>query len=219
MISPTYGYAYRPTNTTHFSTHNTGMFVLYCLRRQLNVSFSRFALFATTAALAGTLSSSVVALSREEWVSAFVRFVEWPVPAATIDGPLVVCQHRDAPALALNGQRVRGVTLAVRRVARLQQLTGCHIYAAFSDKASSWTPWLQAGNRVNLANVQKGHPAILMIGMGGQYCDLGGAICLVTDSVTGLENYRLNLDTLARAGFRVDTQLLRAKALRTAKAE
>lgn len=195
------------------------MFSDCCGLRHLRSTFALLARPAAIGASAWALSTSVAALSQEEWVSAFVRFVEWPAPAPTINGSLVVCQQRDASALALDGQRVRGLILTVRHVSRTQHLVGCHIYAAFSGNETSWMPWLKAVNSLNMANVKKARPVILVIGVGGQFCDLGGAICLISDSVTGVENYRLNLDTLSRAGFRVDTQLLRSKSSRPAKAE
>lgn len=189
----------------------------YC--RDLRIHFARFASFCATAVGVCALSTPVAALSHEEWVSAFVRFVEWPVPASIIDGPLVVCQQSDAPRLVLDGRQVRGLTLKVRRVSTPQHLAGCHVYAAFSGDEASWTPWLKAVNSFNEANLKKARPNILPVGLGGQFCELGGAICLVADLVTGAENYRLNLETLSRAGFRVDTQLLRSQPSRSAKAE
>ena len=189
----------------------------YC--RDLRITLARFAAYVATAVGVCALSTPVAALSHEEWVSAFVRFIEWPVSASSIDGPLVVCQQNDAPELALDGRQVRGLTLKVRRVAAPQNLAGCHVYAAFSGNEASWAPWLKAVNSLNVANLKKARPNILLVGLGGQFCDLGGAICLVTDLVTGAENYRLNLETLSRGGFRVDTQLLRSQPSRPAKAE
>ncbi len=189
----------------------------YC--RDLRITLARFAAYVATAVGVCALSTPVAALSHEEWVSAFVRFIEWPVSASIIDGPLIVCQQSDAPELALDGRQVRGLTLKVRRVAAPQNLAGCHVYAAFSGNEASWMPWLKAVNTLNVENRKKARPNILPVGLGGQFCDLGGAICLVTDLVTRAENYRLNLETLSRAGFRVDTQLLRSQPSRPAKAE
>jgi YfiR/HmsC-like len=189
------------------------------LRFRIHRSLVRLARSVATAACIGSLSLPAAALSHEEWVSAFVRFVEWPVPASIIDGPLVVCHQHNAPALALDGQQVRGLTLKVRRLMRPQHLAGCHIFASFAGDEASWTPWLKAASHLNLTNESKARPSILVVGQGGQFCDLGGAICLVSDPVTGASNYRLNLDTLSRAGFRVDTQLLRSQPSRPAKAE
>jgi len=36
----------------------------------------------------------------------------------------------------------------------------------------------------------------------------------VADDATGIERYRLNLDSLSRAGFKVNSQLLRAQPQR-----
>ncbi len=186
---------------------------------ELHLTLARFAQSIATGVAVFVLSAPVAALSHEEWVSAFVRFVEWPIPASIIDGPLVVCQGHDAPALALDGRQVRGLTLKLRRVVRPQELAGCHVYAAFAGDETSWAPWLKAINNLNMTSLTKARPHILPVGLGGEFCDLGGAICLVRDRATGTENYRLNLDTLSRAGFRVDTQLLRSRPLPAAKAE
>lgn len=189
----------------------------YC--RDLRITLARFAAYVATAVGVCSLSTPVAALTHEEWVSAFVRFIEWPVPASIIDGPLIVCQQKDAPVLELDGRQVRGLTLKVRRLARPQLLVGCHLYVTFSGDEASWAPWLKVANSLNVANLKKARPRILPVGLGGQFCDLGGAICLVTDPVTRIENYRLNLDTLSQAGFRVDTQLLRSQPSRSAKTD
>ena len=173
------------------------------------------------------LSMPVMALSQEEWVSAFVRFVEWPVPVSVIDGPLVVCHKHGSPTLELEGKQVRGLTLKVRRIAGPKELVGCHIYSELAVDDANWTVWLKEVNNLNIAATaartlapsERLFPLILAVGRGAQFCDLGGAICLVPDAVTGGENYRLNLDTLSRAGFRVDTQLLRSQPSRPAKAQ
>ena len=195
------------------------MSILCGYLRDLRFTLARFALSVATGVGVCALSMPVCALSHEEWVSAFVRFVEWPVPASIIDGPLIVCQQKDAPALGLDGRQVRGLTLKVRRVARPQLLAGCHLYVTFSGDESNWSPWLKVANSLNMTALKKARPRILPVGLGGQFCDLGGAICLVTDPATGIENYRLNLDTLSQAGFRVDTQLLRSKRLSATKVE
>ena len=76
------------------------------------------------AALMGaTLTTPVAALSAETWVTAFVRFVEWP--QATSDATIVVCQPLDTPELDLAGKQVRGVTLLVMRVARPRDVARC----------------------------------------------------------------------------------------------
>jgi hypothetical protein len=48
---------------------------------------------------------------------------------------------------------------------------------------------------------------------------MGGAMCVTTNDATGRENYRVNLDVLARAGFKVNAQLLRKQFPRQAKTE
>jgi len=157
--------------------------------------------------LALVMANPACALSHEEWVVAFVRFVEWPQPLA--DGALVICQHPDTPALDLEGKQVRGLTLQVVRVATVRDLDRCHLFAALSGRESAWAPWL---------NAIKSRP-VLTVGLGARFCETGGAICLIRDAASGAEKYQLNLDTLSRAGFKVSSQLLRSQPQRTAMGE
>jgi hypothetical protein len=108
--------------------------------------------------------------------------------------------------------------LQVRRVAQPRRQDGCHVYSALAMNETIWSRWLTAINAQNLDEANRTRPA-LAVGSGGRFCDLGGAICLVTDAVTNSETYRLNLDTLSRSGFRVDSQLLRPPPRPTAKLE
>lgn len=161
------------------------------------------------------MSTPGAALSYEEWVTAFVRFVDWPTPAA--EATLTVCQQHDIPPLELEGRQVRGLKLNVRRVVHPRELTGCHVYAALASDEAHWVPALKIINQVINVSPSRS-PAILAVGHGAQFCDLGGAICLVKNAMTGVETYRLNLDALSRAGFRVDSQLLRSPPPRATKA-
>ena len=168
------------------------------------------------------LSMPVAALSHEDWLTAFVRFVEWP--AGAVDGTVVVCQPVGAAALDLDGKQVRGLTLRVRRVERIGGLIGCHLYSALSTDEPHWARWLKSIVENVASGTRSGSGAaratpVLAIGQGSLFCDLGGAICLVKDESTGVETYRLNLDTLTRGGFRVDSQLLRGQPLRLPKIE
>lgn len=153
------------------------------------------------------MSSPVSALSHEEWVMAFVRFVEWPAPAP--EETLVVCLLPDTPVLELQGKQVRGLTLQILRPSRQRELDHCHMFVAMSEREASWAPWL---------NAIKPRP-ILAVGLGARFCEVGGTICLVKDDATGAEKFQLNLDALARGGFKVNSQLLRSQPQRTAKAE
>lgn len=151
------------------------------------------------------IATPVFALSSEEWVIAFVRFIEWPgAAAAGSDGTVVVCQPTDTPELDLAGKQVRGLALLVMRIARPRDIERCHLFAALPKREFDWQPWLAA---------VKGKP-VLTVGLGGSFCEQGGSICLVADEASGAERYRLNLDALSRAGFKVNSQLLRLQPLR-----
>lgn len=151
------------------------------------------------------IATPASALSSEEWVMAFVRFVEWPAAAtAGGDGAVVICQPTETPELDLAGKQVRGQVLLVMRIARPRDIERCHLFAALPKREFDWQPWLAA---------IKGRP-VLTVGLGGNFCELGGSICLVADEATGGERYRLNLDTLSRAGFKVNSQLLRLQPQR-----
>lgn len=152
-------------------------------------------------ALAGAsgMSAPAGALSHEDWVMAFIRFVEWPAPSGAGDNTLVICQPRDAPVLDLHGKQVRGLTLQVVRVAAPREIDRCQVFSALAQRTTDWAPWLSA---------LKSQP-ILAVGQGAHYCEVGGAICLIIDEKTGVEKYQLNLDSLSRGGFKVRSQLLR----------
>ena len=136
---------------------------------------------------------------------AFVRFVEWPASVvAASDGAVVVCKPTDTPELDLAGRQVRGQVLLVMRVARPRDAERCHLFAMMAKREFDWAPWLAA---------IRGKP-VLAVGVGANTCELGGGICLVADDATGIERYRLNLDSLSRAGFKVNSQLLRAQPQR-----
>lgn len=158
-------------------------------------------------ACVSVVCAPAVALSHEEWVLAFVRFVEWPMPPA--DHSLAVCQPLDSPALALQGAQVRGLTLQVLRVSKPRDVDRCQVFSALSMQEAEWAPWLAT---------LKAQP-ILAVGVGARFCELGGAICLVRDEITKTEKYQLNLDSLSRAGFRVRSQLLRSPRQRGAISE
>ena len=136
---------------------------------------------------------------------AFVRFVEWPASAITVDSTLVICVPTDAPTLELQGKLVRGLTLHVLRVSKPRDIDGCHVFSALSQREVDWAPWLAA---------LKSQP-VLAVGQGARYCEIGGTICLVKDDGTAAEKYLLNLDSLSRAGFKVNSQLLRQYRPRT----
>lgn len=152
------------------------------------------------------MSAPASALSHEEWVMAFVRFVEWPTPAVGTENTLVICQPTDAPTLDLQGKLVRGLTLQVVRVSKPRDVDRCHVFSALSQREGDWAPWLAA---------LKSQP-ILAVGLGARYCEVGGTVCLIKDETSGAEKYQLNLDSLSRAGFKVRSQLLRQQRQRTA---
>lgn len=161
-------------------------------------------LFGVTGASA--ISAPANALSHEEWVTAFVRFVEWPATAISAENALVICVPTDAPTLELEGKLVRGLTLRVVRVPRPRDIDRCHVFSALFQREADWAPWLAA---------LKSLP-ILAVGQGARYCEVGGAICLVKDEATGVEKFQLNLDSLSRSGFKVNSQLLRQQRPRAA---
>lgn len=136
---------------------------------------------------------------------AFVRFVEWPAAANIVDSTLVICVPTDTPTLELQGKLVRGLTLQVVRVSAPREINRCHVFSALSQREADWAPWLAA---------LKSQP-VLAVGQGARYCEIGGTICLVKEDAVAAEKYQLNLDSLSRAGFKVNSQLLRQHRPRT----
>lgn len=160
--------------------------------------------------LSSFLSLPVIAVTPETWVTSFIRFVEWP--QAPADSTFIVCQPPDTPELDLAGKQVRGLTLLVMRVARPRDVSRCNLFVAWGQpsKASvDWQPWITA----------IGDAPVLSVGLGERFCEIGGAMCVTSNEAAGRENYRVNLDVLARAGFKVNAQLLRKQFPRQTKAE
>ena len=152
------------------------------------------------------MCAPVSALSHDEWVMAFVRFIEWPASSMGANKTLVICQPLDAPAHDLQGKQVRGLTLHVLHISKPRELDQCHVFSALSQREADWAPWLTG---------LKSQP-ILTVGLGARYCEVGGAICLIKDEAAGIEKYQLNLDSLSRGGFKVRSQLLRQQRPRAA---
>ena len=178
--------------------------------RAFRAAVSRVARAALVVMLSAFSSLPASALTSETWVTSFIRFVEWP--QAVADNTFIVCQPPDTPELDLTGKQVRGLTLLVLRVARPRDVSRCNVFVAWPQAgkpAVDWQPWIAA----------IGDKAILSIGASERFCELGGAVCVISDDATGRENYRVNLDVLARAGFKVNAQLLRKQFPRPAKAE
>jgi hypothetical protein len=159
------------------------------------------------AARARAVSVAAVSLSHEEWVMAMVRFVDWPADArpAITDNTLVVCQPADAVPLDIGGRQVRGLTLQRLAVSKPAELDRCHVFSALSQRETDWLPWLAA---------IRAQP-VLALGATARYCEVGGAICLVKDDKTATATFQLNLDTLARSGFKVRSPMLRPTRPRT----
>ncbi len=156
---------------------------------------------------ATVMAAPACALSHEEWVMAFVRFVDWPAPPK--DDMLLVCQPLNAPPLALQGAQVRGLKLQVVRVSQPRDVDRCQVFSGLALREAEWAPWLAA---------LKDRP-ILVVGQGSRFCELGASVCLVKDEASGVEKYQLNLDSLSRAGFNVRSQLLRMPRSRAAPGE
>lgn len=146
---------------------------------------------------ASVTSFPALALSHEEWVMAFVRFVDWPVPPE--GNTLVICQPPNALPLELHGKQVRGFTLQIVRIKLPRETERCHVFSALSQREAEWLPWLAA---------LKLQP-VLAVGLGARFCELGGTICIVRQETMAAETYQLNLDSLSRSGFKVRSQLLR----------
>ena len=92
------------------------------------------------------IATPASALSSEEWVMAFVRFVEWPAAAtAGGDGAVVICQPTETPELDLAGKQGAWAkccwSCASRGRATSSAVT---LFAALPKREFDWQPWLAA---------------------------------------------------------------------------
>lgn len=165
-------------------------------------------LFGVVAAISFAIAPApAAAIAEEEWVTTFVRFVDWP--SSPVDNVIVVCQPHEAVPLALNGVQIGAMTLHVVQLKRAGEAKRCHVFSAMSQQETQWRPWLASF---------RSRP-ILVMGPGSRFCETGGTICVVKDDATGAEKYRVNLDAVARSGLKVRMPLLRHQRVRRSNAE
>ncbi len=133
----------------------------------------------------------------------FTKFVEWPAAAfAGPDAPLCLGVLGDvAVATALekvaNGQKVAGRKLVAKRVAKLDEIKGCHLlYVGPLDK-KAWEETLAA-----LAG-----QSILIVGESEEFTRRGGVIRFYPEKES--IRFEINPDAAGRAKLKISAQLLK----------
>jgi hypothetical protein len=140
-------------------------------------------------------NSATAALSHEQWITAFLRFVDWPVNS--ISNVLTVCYLPSATPLVLDDLSVRGIVLKARPVATPRESGPCNVLYLANAQGVEIEPWLRGFH----------DRPVLTIGRGDQFCDLGGGICLLPTRKESTASYRINVNALNKVGLRASAQL------------
>lgn len=130
----------------------------------------------------------------------FARFVKWPAPASSNDGPFVVgvlnLEPLREPLASLENKTIRDRAFRVRHCRSTNDVAGCHILFINTDEAAARKEWLAA---------VKGKP-VLTVGETPEFIAEGGIICFV------LRKDRLRIQVsrpaAAAVGLEVSARLL-----------
>lgn len=137
----------------------------------------------------------------------FAKFVEWPVAALPMGTPMQWCfQSADVQTAFMrlaDGKSMQGHPIVVRRVARAEDLKGCHVvYLGDLDE-----------RRLRELLRQLRAQPVLTLGDADGFVDLGGVIGLVAEG--DRFQFEVNVAAAQEAGLKVSSQLLRlARQLR-----
>ena len=125
----------------------------------------------------------------------FVKYVEWPAPAAT--GPIVVCVAGRNPFGTLLADIIRGETVAGRPLAArviLEPEPGCHVL--FVPSGANAPAYLKSA---------RGTPT-LTVGEADDFIEQGGLVRFYLDN--GTVRFEINRETADRSGLRISSRLL-----------
>ena len=132
----------------------------------------------------------------------FARFAEWP-PAAfpTPDAPIVFGVLGDDPFgpvldATVQGKRVGGRSIVVRRLRRPEDAGGCHLVFIAASERAHMGPLLRRVSR----------PGVLTVGETDRFAEQGGVIQLTTEGDRG--RLTINTQAAARAEVRLSAKIL-----------
>lgn len=130
----------------------------------------------------------------------FMRFVEWPDEDELHE--LTLCVVGSDPFGAaldsLDGQAVRGKTIAVRRIDAAGTTPTCHLVFVPGDQPS-------AADRDELARLRS--LGVLTVGEGRQFTQAGGMIRLY--KTRNRIRFEVNLDVARQSGLKISSRMLK----------
>jgi hypothetical protein len=132
----------------------------------------------------------------------FAKFASWPENSfSDVAEPLQFCTLGDAPfgkaMETLGGKSVRDRSLAVRRIASVQEAAGCHVLFVSEDLK------YQVQTVLDIVGAEP----VLTVGEIEGFCERGGIINFFTAG--GKVRFEINPRAADKAGVRLSAQLLR----------
>jgi hypothetical protein len=131
----------------------------------------------------------------------FAKFVEWPVAAFPDSAaPIIIGVLGEDPfgsALdAAKNKTVNGRKIQIKRFAKVQEVTACHILFISSSEKGRLAPLLR-----DLRDFP-----MLLVGDMEKFAQRGGMINLILQNDT--IDFEINVDAVKRAGLRINSRLL-----------
>jgi hypothetical protein len=135
----------------------------------------------------------------------FVKFVEWPAAMADQHGPVLMCvigkdPFGDALVRAIEGKKVNGRSMEVRRIAGPGDAVSCQVLFVSSS---------ESGRITEIAGAVRAW-SVLTVGEGERFTERGGmfAFCMEGQRV----RFQINLKAATEAGLKVSSKLLQLAA-------
>ena len=131
-----------------------------------------------------------------QYIARFVQYVRWPDEIE--EQPWTVCvapSAIDAAALYV-GAHARGRGFEVRSVDSVEQARACHVLDTSGFDSERRSEFLVGLSR----------EPVLTVGLGREFCNAGGQICLTDEAHVRFE---INLSAMQQARLRANARLLR----------
>jgi hypothetical protein len=131
------------------------------------------------------------------YLISFLKYVEWPAQQTSLTLCLFGREMLQAELAAYEGRKIAGRELKIRRVSRIEELTGCQ---------EVFVPETESAQFAALTSWMNGRP-ILSISDSERFIRENGAISLLRRD--GRLQFDVNPEAISRSGLKVSSALLR----------